>query len=211
MRKSPILFIFFALLALLVAPALAMPQSMQLRTAPSKVSPVSSGADGHSEKPMQGVKVFIAGQWSPAASMNTPRAFHTATLLSSGKILVTGGANGSTALASAELYDPSGNIWLFAGNMGAARGEHAATLLPSGKVLVTGGSNGGLASAELYEPDTNVWSPVVSMSTPRGRHTATLLPSGKVLVAAGSNPGGYLRGAEASLTQPPARGSRAGA
>ena len=44
----------------------------------------------------------------PAArSLNTARWHHTATLLCSGKVLVVGGATGSTRLASAELYDPA--------------------------------------------------------------------------------------------------------
>lgn len=44
--------------------------------------------------------------WSPAASMAWPRAAHTATLLSSGKVLVSGGYNGATLFSSAELYTP---------------------------------------------------------------------------------------------------------
>lgn len=47
------------------------------------------------------------GSFCPTGSMNSARAAHTATLLSNGKVLVTGGidANGDV-LATAELYDP---------------------------------------------------------------------------------------------------------
>lgn len=40
------------------------------------------------------------------AHLAVPRSGHTATLLASGKVLITGGANG-VANASAELYDPA--------------------------------------------------------------------------------------------------------
>jgi N-acetylneuraminic acid mutarotase len=129
------------------------------------------------------------GAWSLAASMSFPRNNHTATLLPNGKVLVTGGSNGSTVLASAELYDPAGNTWSSAGSMASPRFNHTATLLPGGRVLIAGGDNGNdsLASAELYDPDGNTWLPAKNMGAARERHTATLLPGGKVLVAGGFN------------------------
>jgi len=49
-------------------------------------------------------------QWSPAADMLTARAFHTATLLNSGQVLVTGGLTFDYAiLSTCELYDPITN------------------------------------------------------------------------------------------------------
>jgi Galactose oxidase, central domain/Kelch motif len=51
------------------------------------------------------------GHWKNAGKLNSPRAFHAATLLSDGKVLVVGGFDGKSVrqreyLRSAELYDP---------------------------------------------------------------------------------------------------------
>jgi N-acetylneuraminic acid mutarotase len=131
--------------------------------------------------------------WAVQTSMSTPREFHTATLLPSGKVLVVAGSGPSFAeLASAELYDPATGTWSAASNLSVARLYHSATLLPNGKVLVAGGSNvlsGGtgtvVGAEQLYDPGTNTWSTAASMLTPRALHTATLLNNGKVLVAGG--------------------------
>lgn len=133
-------------------------------------------------------------------SMQAPRAFHTATLLPSGKVLVAGGYDCSASppiLASAELYDPLTEAWTSTGSLNVARFHHTATLLPDGKVLVTSGNSSPgwcgepepshfLASAEVYDPLTGTWSLTGSMSVPRWGSTATLLPSGKALVAGGT-------------------------
>jgi WD40 repeat protein len=121
-------------------------------------------------------------------SLATARDGHTATLLSNGKVLVAGGYNGSSQLASAELYDPASGTWTATGSLATARLSHTATLLPNGKVLVVGGISGlyfSSASAELYDPASGIWTPTGSLATARRGHTATLLPNGKVLVAGG--------------------------
>ena len=112
------------------------------------------------------------------------RAYHTATLLLNGKVLVTGGYNGGV---TAELYDPASGTWTATGSLATGRGQDTATLLPNGKVLVVGGISGffDVASAELYDPASGTWTPTGSLTNARRAHTATLLPNGKVLVAGG--------------------------
>jgi YVTN family beta-propeller protein len=131
------------------------------------------------------------GTWSSAAPMATAREYQTATLLSNGKVLVTGGIGNPLApLGTAELYDPIANSWSSAGTMSAKRAWHTATLLDNGQVLVTGGSTqfapiSALATAEIYDPGTNSWITVKPMSAARAFHTASLLSDGNVLVAGG--------------------------
>jgi N-acetylneuraminic acid mutarotase len=131
------------------------------------------------------------GKWTLTAPMNLPRGFHTATLLPSGKVLVTGGyTTGRNQTNSAELYDPPSGTWSFTGSMTVPTYLHTATLLPSGKILVVGGENGcnfGQGLSEVYDPFTGNWTNFQNglFSGSLYQHTATLLPNGKVLVAGG--------------------------
>ncbi|WP_129673454.1 kelch repeat-containing protein [Candidatus Chloroploca sp. Khr17] len=138
------------------------------------------------------------GTWQATGSMQTGRAWHTATRLADGRVLVAGGSAGAwgTGLQSAEIYDPATGTWTPTGNMSQARFAHTANLLPNGKVLVAGGEGAGwLASAEIYDPATGTWSRTGNLQRGRSMHTATLLPNGKVLVAGGYG-GGDLASAE---------------
>jgi len=121
--------------------------------------------------------------WENTGSLLSPRHSHTATLLPSGKVLVTGGFFGAY-LSTAEIYDPVTGTWEPAARLGEQRSEHVATLLPSGKVLVTGGLNSS-TSTELYDPSTGTWEATGHLASVRHRHTATLLFSGEILAAGG--------------------------
>ena len=130
--------------------------------------------------------------------MTHPRWQHTATLLNTGKVLLTGGLDGSYfPQASAELYDPATERFSSTGSMHDARVNHTATLLQNGKVLITGGSrnlNSGadtLTSAELFDPATGTFTSLAnSLHTARQGHTATLLNDGRVLIVGGRAPNG---------------------
>jgi hypothetical protein len=142
--------------------------------------------------------VLVLGSTASTAALATPREFATATTLASGKVLVVGGLNGTTPLASAELYDPAAGTWSAAASLATARSGQTATLLGNGKVLVVGGlgASGPLASAELYDPQANTWSPAGTLATARSGQTATLLATGKVLVVGGTGASGALASAE---------------
>jgi hypothetical protein len=123
------------------------------------------------------------GAWSPTGSMSIARAFHTATLLPDGRVLVAAGLGSSGWLASAEIYNPATGSWSLTGGLIGARYYHRAVLLASGQVLIVGGAS--VATAELYTPATGAWSSAGSLSEIHYHFTATLLANGQVLVAGG--------------------------
>jgi WD40 repeat protein len=134
------------------------------------------------------------GAWAPTHSMHTAAGNRSATLLSSGLVLVAGGGgNNFSLLTSTELYHPRTGTWTITGSLHDGRyyqTGQSATLLGSGKVLVAGGNLviGGspVASAELYDPRTGSWTLTGSLHQPCAFQPATLLPSGQVLIAGGS-------------------------
>ena len=96
--------------------------------------------------------------WAMTGSMHDDRLEHTAILLSNGMVLVSGGnkqgANNTTALSSAEIFNPATGAWTTTGSMNVARTAHSTTLLGSGLVLNAGGADTAgneLTSAEIYQ------------------------------------------------------------
>ena len=165
-------------------------------------------AGGQTIRPDASAEIYdpVAGRWSPAGSLGTPRFEHTATLLGDGRVLMAGGlgpvAGKVGPLASTELYDPAADAFVRATDQGEARANHAAALLPDGSVLVTGGAGGpnadvSVASAEVFDPREGSWSSVGPLSQARTGQTATALPDGRVLVAGGES---AARGVRRSLT-----------
>lgn len=135
------------------------------------------------------------GNFMETGAMTTPRWQHTATLLSNGMVLVTGGlsGSGSNALSSAELYNPLNGTFTATGSMHSGRVGHTATLLSNGKVLIVGGNTGStmsIASAEIYDPGTGTFTLTGSLATGRSEHAATLLGDGTVLISGGNTESG---------------------
>jgi len=138
--------------------------------------------------------------------MNTPRFGHTATLLPDGRLLVTGGADGTYhTLASAERFDPATGVWTPMPDMHTSRFWHTATLLPNGRLLVAGGMTGDasdpqnvdvVTSTETFDPASATWALTGNMHVARAMHSATLLRDGRVLVAGGATGTGFTSSAE---------------
>ena len=136
--------------------------------------------------------------WKPAGNMATARFGLTATLLPDGRVLTTGGFNGTNPVSSADLRDPTTGSWSASGSMTATRQFHAATLLSNGKVLVTGGygDEAYRSSTELFNPTTATWAATGSLTHPRLQHVAVRLANGKVLIAGGDTGLGYTASSE---------------
>ena len=130
-----------------------------------------------------------------AATLNTAREAHSATLLNSGLVLIAGGElPGTGALSSAELFDPQANTFTaLSPVMTAPRAGHTATLLNGGLVLISGGYTGSgsspapLNTAEVYDPAGPGFQATGKMTTARMAQTATLLNDGTVLEAGGTD------------------------
>jgi N-acetylneuraminic acid mutarotase len=145
------------------------------------------------------------GKWTLTGNMTLGRTGHTATLLKTGQVLVTGGsAYEITCYASAELYDPATGEWTATGNMTQPRCLHSATLLPNGNVLVAGGvgslydsntqsDTDTVTTAEIYNPATHTWVATGSLNASRADAATTLLGDGKVVTV-----GGYSKTGQAT-------------
>lgn len=124
------------------------------------------------------------GQFSPAGDMNNPRAWHSATLLKDGRVLIIGGDVG---LGTAETYDPATGLFAATGSPNFPQRHHSATLLRNGKVLIAGGAarfDFGEA-AEIYDPATGAFA--VAGPVGGSLSTAALLADGRVLITGGLN------------------------
>jgi large repetitive protein len=137
--------------------------------------------------------------FTATGNMVAARAFHTATLLSGGTVLIAGGENGTQISSTAELYDLTSGTFTATGNMTMTRQGHTATPLPSGSVLIAGGqtSTGPTNSAELYNPTTGKFTATGSMAVARANGAAVLLSSGDVLIV-----GGNVANTEAEIYNP---------
>ncbi len=113
--------------------------------------------------------------------------------LDGSKILVAGGANGSTALATADVYNTATGTWSTTGvgNLSLARRDLTLSELPNGRALAAGGSRSGYA-----EEESDVYGPplasMASMKVKRAGHTATPLEDAAgnitgILVTGGAN------------------------
>ena len=150
----------------------------------------TSSADATYNKSIADAEIYdpAAHSFRRTGSMTRPRSGHTSTLLSDGRVLVTGGYDDRRITATAELYDPGSGVFRAVAPMRVPRILHAAVLLSDGRVLIMGGARGNviLRSAEVFDPALERFLETEPMVAPRERHSATLLRTGEVLVVGGN-------------------------
>ena len=133
------------------------------------------------------------GVFTTAGNLVAARYAHTSIFLANGpnagKILIAGGSAGSSALASAELYDPAAGVFAATGSMASTRQNFIAAVFGS-VVVVAGGRDGSTrrAAAEAYG-DT-AFASAGNLLAARSGHTATQLLNGTLLVAGGEGASG---------------------
>src|SRR5438093_10416494 len=82
----------------------------------------------------------LQATFGSTGAMAEARSSHVAVRLHDGRVLVAGGINAMTRLATAELFDPGTGAWSSVANMNFPRLGHAAALLGDGRGLVVGGA-----------------------------------------------------------------------
>ncbi len=88
-----------------------------------------------------------SGRWTEVAPLSTPRIDAQIVTLDDGRVLVAGGATGSTSgtegttLSSTEIYDPASDAWVPGSDLLAPRKEGYAVQLADRTVLVLGGND----------------------------------------------------------------------
>lgn len=130
-------------------------------------------------------------RWIQVGSLNIGRAFHTATLLPDGKVLVTGGKIEMqvSPTNTCEIYDPVNKSWQLVSNMYEERENHSAIILDNNRVLVSG--SGGLLqfvkkSSEVYLIKENIWIQTGDMFVYRRAHLMVDRPEiNKIMIIGG--------------------------
>lgn len=139
-----------------------------------------------------------SGTWRTTNPMIQRRAYHAATVLADGRVLVAGGWIGGPVISSAEIYDPSAESWDATGGLLQNSEPNASMLLADGEVLVVTGD-----SAELYNPMTGQWRMATGMPAKgRGGSAAVLLADGTVLIAGGDDASGVSASTSAYIYDP---------
>jgi hypothetical protein len=130
-------------------------------------------------------------------TMVSERVNHAASLLADGRVLITGGKDGTNkVLSSAELFNPLTGTFTATGDMAGPRLGHSSIALANGQVLIAAGSSDvfvstKLASAELYNPATGKFSAGGTMNVGRAEQAAVKLLNEQVVFAGGINSAGF--------------------
>lgn len=132
----------------------------------------------------------ITMKFTPVGNMLDARIGATATKLTDGRILRTGGRS-NNSFKGTQFYNYVTEIFEKGPDMLFQRENHTATLLKSGKVLIVGGKH-GFDKSEIYNPVKNKFEIAPKLNIPRFEHSAILLKDGRVLIIGGL--GNYKNG-----------------
>jgi large repetitive protein len=135
----------------------------------------------------------VTGTFTPTGDMTMTRLGASATLLRDGRVLIAGGSNldESGAIESrygttAELYDPTTELFTATGSTSNLLRMPEATLLSDGRVLVAGSLDYSGVDFELFEPAAGRFTSTGVTGISGG--TTTLLQDGRVLLSAAGPP-----------------------
>ncbi|NOK20057.1 kelch repeat-containing protein [Corallococcus carmarthensis] len=185
---------------------------VNLASNPGMCSPPTEVRAGHTATTLPDGRVLIAGGYRPAPNGTRPvsvttevfdpadgtfsygpdvgaRAFHTASLLPDGKVLLTGGAESFAPVAlqrMARLVDTV-NITVSELAPKVARYQHAAAVDAQGHVLLVGGraaDGSGVFTAEAFDSDSGSFVDVAG-DVHRVDTTLTVMEDGRTFLVAG--------------------------
>lgn len=131
-----------------------------------------------------------SGATSMVGALQSGRIFHSASIIGSGKVLVTGGTPGLVAaeVTTSEVFDPSAGTWETVSALPGARFEHLSVPLPDGSALVFGGVRNPAAPAlqgQRFDPVEKSWH-TESEAPWVQRSPAIPLPDGRWIIAGGN-------------------------
>lgn len=132
----------------------------------------------------------IDPSFEDTGSLIYPRAFHTATLLPSGVVMIAGGQDAQGAPSDrVEFYDPVTGTSRIGNPLELARYNHSAILIPNSQsVVILGGQpdgDGQSLPAEVYDTGAEITSIITSSGLARRGSSLTGLEKGTILVAGG--------------------------
>jgi len=133
------------------------------------------------------------GTYEVVGKMNIPRSYHQSSLLNDGRVLITGGYDGSyckskekcSGTNSTEIYNPKTKTFTMGPNMSLPHLYHKQFTLNSGKVVIV-----DINGIEIYDPETNIFK--LFPETIRQRMPGpnfinyALLPNDTILVTGGA-------------------------
>jgi hypothetical protein len=127
--------------------------------------------------------------WAPTGSVTTARTSQALTRLADGRVLMSGGHAGTSALGGCELYDPAAGTWSSTGAMPAPRMYHQTAVLPDGTVLAIGGDDltgTPPKSCARYNPTLGTWSGAGTLAASRSNgFSLAVMADGRVVIAGG--------------------------